>query len=148
MKGTYCLIIELKKSIKTKIGALGKIEFMPGYYVYVGSAMNSIESRVKRHLADDKKLHWHIDYLLKNKDADIVEVIYTLSSRKIECELSDYIKNISDDSIDSFGSSDCSCDSHLHYFQNYDKALKVVIDSYEDLNMKHYNLNDFKKLIK
>ena len=74
MKGTYCLIIELKKSIKTKIGALGKIEFMPGYYVYVGSAMNSIESRVKRHLADDKKLHWHIDYLLKNKDADIVVI--------------------------------------------------------------------------
>ena len=56
MKGTYCLIINLNNTSKIKIGKkLGKIEFDKGYYVYVGSAMNSLESRINRHLSDEKR---------------------------------------------------------------------------------------------
>lgn len=146
MKGTYCLIIKLKENVKIKIGALGKIEFIPGYYVYAGSAMNSLEGRVKRHLSNSKKLHWHIDYLLKNKDVNIVEVIYTVSSRKIECKLSNYIKEESDGEIDNFGSSDCLCNSHLYYFKDYEKGLNTTINAYKSLNMKYYNLEDFKNI--
>ena len=66
MKGCYCLIINLDKNSEIRIGRkLGKIKFKKGTYVYVGSAMNSLESRLKRHLSDEKKMHWHIDYLLK-----------------------------------------------------------------------------------
>lgn len=61
------------------------MEFKKGYYVYIGSAMNNLESRVKRHLSKSKKLHWHIDYLLKH--SQIVEVIYNLD-KKVECNLS------------------------------------------------------------
>ncbi|WP_297495710.1 DUF123 domain-containing protein [Thermococcus sp.] len=64
MKGSYFLVIKLdeEKTIRTK----GKtFELLPGYYVYVGSAMNSLEKRVRRHFSREKKLHWHIDYLLK-----------------------------------------------------------------------------------
>jgi Uri superfamily endonuclease len=44
MKGCYCLIIKLNNDRTVKIGKkLGKIEFKKGYYVYVGSAMNSLE---------------------------------------------------------------------------------------------------------
>ena len=144
MKGTYCLIIKVKENVKIKIGALGKIDFNPGFYVYVGSAMNSLEARVKRHLSNNKKLHWHIDYLLNNKDANIVEVIYTVSSRKIECKLSNYIK--SDGEIDNFGSSDCLCNSHLYYFKYYENCLNTTINAYKSLNMKYYNLEDFKNI--
>ena len=56
MKGCYCLTIHLKNAKKIKVGKLGMINFKKGYYVYVGSAMNSLESRLKRHLSEDKKL--------------------------------------------------------------------------------------------
>lgn len=59
MIGTYCLIIEIKEKSTIKVGALGIIKFEKGYYIYVGSAMNSLVSRIKRHMKDDKKLHWH-----------------------------------------------------------------------------------------
>lgn len=56
MKGCYCLIIKLSNNSKIKIGKkLGKLDFTKGHYVYVGSAMNSLESRIKRHLSDEKK---------------------------------------------------------------------------------------------
>lgn len=51
MKGSYCLIINIKKDTEIKIGKkLGFINFKKGCYVYVGSAMNCLEYRVKRHL--------------------------------------------------------------------------------------------------
>ena len=75
MKGTYCLIINVKKDVKIKIGkVLGEIEFKKGCYLYVGSAMNSLEKRVQRHLSKDKKKHWHIDYLLLNDSSNIENV--------------------------------------------------------------------------
>ena len=104
MKGCYCLIINLSNSSKIKIGKkLGKIDFTKGHYVYVGSAMNSLESRINRHLRDEKKLHWHIDYLLK--ESEIEEIIFNESTEKIECELSQYISNNAK-GIKNFGCSD------------------------------------------
>lgn len=74
---SYCLIINIKKDTEIKIGKkLGFINFKKGCYVYVGSAMNCLESRVKRHLSDNKKKHWHIDYLLLNKNSKIEKSIY------------------------------------------------------------------------
>lgn len=55
MKGCYCLIIYVKKLSKIKIGKQGEIKFKKGTYVYIGSAMNSLESRLKRHLSNEKK---------------------------------------------------------------------------------------------
>ena len=72
MKGTYCLIISMKKSEKLDIGHLHNMhKYRKGYYVYIGSAMNSLVARINRHLSDEKKLHWHIDYLLKNESSEI-----------------------------------------------------------------------------
>ena len=81
MKGCYCLIISLEKDKTIKIGKkLGNIQFKQGKYVYVGSAMNSLFGRIRRHLSDEKKLHWHVDYLLKH--AEITDVIYNESRKK------------------------------------------------------------------
>ena len=136
MKGTYCLLINLKKDSRIKIGnKLSFINFKSGYYIYVGSAMNSLESRLNRHLSDDKKKHWHIDYLLLNKNSQITDIYYTFSTKKVECEIA---RNISQNSseIDNFGSSDCDCNSHLFYFENIEDAITNIKDTFKKLCLK------------
>lgn len=135
MKGCYCLIIRVDKNKDIQIGKkLGKIRFQKGHYVYVGSAMNSLESRIKRHLSDDKKLHWHVDYLLK--DSKITDIIYNVSTEKIECELSLYLETKTY-SIKDFGCSDCDCKSHLYYFENRKEAIENVTDAYNSIAMEY-----------
>ncbi len=72
MKGSYILIIQVKKDMKVKIGKLGILSFKRGYYAYVGSAMNGLEGRIRHHLRHNKKMHWHIDYFLSK--AEIKEI--------------------------------------------------------------------------
>jgi Uri superfamily endonuclease len=86
-KGVYCLIINLKRRSNIQIGKKGEIIFENGCYVYVGSAMNSLTARIKRHLREEKKLHWHIDYLLKSDHSEIVDVRYTLTKERLECQV-------------------------------------------------------------
>lgn len=134
MKGSYCLIINVEKDTKIKIGKkLGIINFKKGCYVYVGSAMNSLESRVKRHLSDNKKKHWHIDYLLLNKNSKIEKIYTKESGEKLECKIAKKIIE-NEESIADFGCSDCKCHSHLIYFKNSKLAnLKVssILNSFD-----------------
>lgn len=138
MKGCYCLIIRLDEDCEIKIGKLGKIYFKKGHYVYVGSAMNSLESRINRHLNEEKKLHWHIDYLLK--ESEISDVIYNVSTKKVECELSQYLSNKTT-SIKGFGCSDCMCESHLYYFKNRKETIEYVKDAYDSIAMEYEFFN-------
>lgn len=134
LKGTYCLLINLEKDSVIKVGKLGELDFKKGGYVYVGSALNSLEGRIKRHLSHDKKLHWHVDYLLSNRDAEIVDVIYTVSEDKIECKIAEKIAE-NGIGIDNFGCSDCKCSSHLFYFEKLDDLEKYCLESYEKLGL-------------
>lgn len=112
MKGTYVLLIELKEDKKIKVGKLGNILFKKGFYAYVGSALNGIEKRVERHRSSNKKMHWHIDYLLEH--AELKDVFYRESDKKEECKIAKELsKNL--ESVDGFGCSDCKCRSHLFY---------------------------------
>ena len=126
------MIISLENSSKIRIGKLGKVDFDEGNYVYVGSAMNYLESRIRRHLSKEKKLHWHIDYLLKK--SEISAVIYNESEKKIECELSQYISSNAP-GIAGFGCSDCDCESHLYYFKNRNEAIECVENAYDSIAM-------------
>ena len=63
MKGSYALVIRLNRTEQLTVGRLGEFDFPAGCYLYFGSALNGLESRVSRHLRRDKKLHWHVDYL-------------------------------------------------------------------------------------
>ena len=118
-KGSYILIIHVDKPIKISIGKLGVFEFKPGYYAYVGSAMGkgatSLIGRVKRHLRKEKKLRWHVDYLLSK--AKVVHVLYSTLERS-ECTLSKMLYKAGfKPYIKGFGSSDCrqKCVSHLYW---------------------------------
>ena len=133
-KGNYCLIIKMKNDCTIKIGAKGNIDFKKGYYVYVGSALGTLSNRIKRHLSNDKKKHWHVDYLLLNKNTEIKEVIYTYCTKKIECNIAYNIQEDATNYIESFGCSDCKCMSHLYYFNNYTDALNSSINSYKKIS--------------
>lgn len=113
MKGIYLLLIGLKKNISIQIGNLGKIKFNKGNYIYVGSAQNNLEKRIKRHFKKNKNKFWHIDYLLTNKNAKIKEVFYKLTKTKEEeCKVAQIISKYAK-AIKNFGCSDCKCKSHL-----------------------------------
>lgn len=118
MKGAYCLIISVNPIIMMRVGRLGELLFKKGIYVYVGSAMNSIENRVLRHLRSDKKKFWHIDYLLSSKNAFIKEVFIKESELKEECIIAGIISR-EGLLTPGFGCSDCKCKSHLFMIKDY-----------------------------
>lgn len=131
MKGSYILVLFLSKKVKIEIGALGALTFSKGYYLYVGSAMGKIgsttlENRVKRHLTDsaNKKIHWHIDYLLNGEHFLITKLYIVPSLTRLECVIARDIKEVSDSFIKNFGSTDCSCKSHLFYFEEFRKFMR------------------------
>ena len=102
--------------------------------------MNSLTARIKRHLSDEKKLHWHIDYLLKSENCDVIEVIYNISTEKIECNLSQLISQKSE-GIANFRCSDCQCKSHLYYFKNRNEAIECVKSTYDSIAMEYKLFN-------
>ena len=65
--------------------------------------------------SDEKKMHWHIDYLLKSENTEIRDVLFNISEDKIECDLASIIAE-NGEGIAKFGCSDCNCKSHLIYF--------------------------------
>jgi Uri superfamily endonuclease len=132
MKGSYLLEIYLESDIEIIVGALGNINFNKGFYFYVGSAMgeygsSTLTNRVKRHFLNknEKKIHWHIDYLLVDIDSLITKTYLIPSKYPLECIIAKEFSALCDDSIKNFGSSDCNCTSHLFYFENLDYFHKT-----------------------
>ena len=62
--GIYQLRIRLRQPKVIRVGALGRHHFPVGWYIYTGSARSGLVQRIRRHLRQDKRKHWHIDYLL------------------------------------------------------------------------------------
>jgi len=127
-KGTYVLIMKLSERKVIKVGCLRAISFPKGFYAYVGSALNGIESRIKRHLGKDKKPFWHIDYLLGQ--ALIISTIISETDKKIECKIA---RNLAKTlpSIPGFGSSDCKCKSHLYFERNKRALQEKVLEAFD-----------------
>ena len=112
MKGIYCLLIKINKDIIPSIGVLGRILFKKGKYVYIGSAQNSIEKRLSRHFSKNKKIKWHIDYLLSNPNVKAAGALWKKAGKKEECKTASLL-NKNGEAVKSFGCSDCRCYSHL-----------------------------------
>ena len=135
----------MKKSEKLDIGHLHNMhKYRKGYYVYIGSAMNSLVPRLNRHLSDEKKMHWHIDYLLKSPDCHIRDILFNISDKRIECDLAEIISKDGEE-IPGFGCSDCSCSSHLIYFKRKRDALASTRNAYEKIDKDYHNLSYLKK---
>jgi len=112
LKGIYVLIIKLSKNTSVEVGALGKLAFDGGLYAYVGSAQNNLQLRVERHKRKNKRLFWHIDYLLNDKAATVTDVLYAQDDKTKECQIAAKLAEKSVP-IKGFGCSDCRCTSHL-----------------------------------
>ena len=115
--GIYHLLIHLAKDTNIPVGKLGSFHFQAGYYVYTGSALGGLESRIARHRRREKRLHWHIDYLLQH--GRIIDVITHETTERLECHYNGKILSLPGCKIPAkaFGSSDCNCKSHLTYFE-------------------------------
>jgi len=132
LKAVYVLIIEVVNTTSIKVGSLGKLLFTTGIYAYVGSAQNNLDQRIKRHLRKEKKLFWHIDYLLNDNKTKIKKVLIKKGIKKEECNLAKLI-NTKGKAILKFGSSDCSCKSHLFFIEDY----RLLETNIKDITKEH-----------
>lgn len=118
-KGVYLLELQLRNPTNIYLNRFGDLKFPAGFYYYSGSAMKNLKHRVNRHLATDKKIKWHIDYLTSNKNFE-KESVFLLKADKKEMEC-DFVQQFeahinAEHKFKKFGSSDCrTCKSHLLY---------------------------------
>lgn len=98
------------------MGALGKLRFPIGTYIYVGSAMTGLQARVQRHTDTsrgvNRTVHWHIDYLLRETEVEIETIYIQETDRRTECDVATAILQVGKP-VKGFGCSDCHCISHL-----------------------------------
>lgn len=116
--GTYALLLASTAEGDINVGSFGRLQVLPGYYVYIGSAHGpgGLAARVSRHQAAAKKLRWHIDYL--REVTDLVAVWYTVDQNRQECRWAEVVGRLRGVVVPmaGFGASDCDCRSHLFYF--------------------------------
>jgi Uri superfamily endonuclease len=130
-KGVYCLILKNNASI-VKTGALGEIPYREGWHVYIGSALGPGGLlRVVRHIrctrGMQKKPRWHIDYLLTHPSFELTHAVCAYTGEYFECTIAGRLAGCP---INGFGSSDCTCVSHLFFFPEH--PLAHVISCIED----------------
>jgi Uri superfamily endonuclease len=120
LPGTYLLLLHLDADERIEVGRLGELDFRKGWYIYVGSAFGpgGVGARLRRHLRQDKKRHWHIDYL--RACASVREVWLCTAPLRLEHRWAERLQEASRSCrpVRAFGSSDCRCPSHLFYFAN------------------------------
>ena len=137
-KGVYCLIFKNGSRV-LDAGRLKSIGFSKGYHVYVGSALGSGGlKRLKRHvllsLEKNKKPRWHVDYLSVSQEFELISVVYAITDKAVECELSRELEFSLNYSISGFGSSDCDCSSHLFYSKK--RPLTPIKDAFNVAGLK------------
>jgi Uri superfamily endonuclease len=119
--GAYVMVLQMSRETRISIGQLGEFSFAEGFYCYVGSAMGpgGLTARLARHLRHRKKPHWHVDYLLQH--GVVVGIWEIQSTETLECECAQTMLSLdrAQAPIQGFGSSDCSCETHLVYFSSH-----------------------------
>ena len=105
----------MPEPVRLKVGNHGTFDFPAGRYVYTGSAMGGLEARLARHQRRRKKMHWHIDYLLRH--ARIRCIVSQATRERLECSWNAETLQLAGAQVvvPRFGSSDCDCATHLVY---------------------------------
>jgi sugar fermentation stimulation protein A len=135
-RGSYLLVLRLKKKKNIHIGKLGEVSFRNGFYIYVGSAMANLSERMERHRHLRKLHHWHIDEL--RAVAEFHAVLPIRSSTRLECIIAQSLSRIVEWSIPEFGSSDCSCETHLFGMT----ANPIHSESFQTL-LQHFRMDRY-----
>lgn len=120
--GTYTLCLSVDRIQRVQIGQLGEFTFPPGNYFYSGSAWGpgGLRARLKHHLCQTVKPHWHIDTL--RNIAQIKTIWYTTSPQRLECVWNRVVASLPGACIVArgVGASDCHnrCPAHLVAFSS------------------------------
>lgn len=116
--GTYALVLACNKTGNLRIGQLGSLVLQRGFYIYVGSAFGpgGLAARIKHHCSISPHPHWHIDYL--RAKCDLIEVWFTSATGRHEHSWAKAAPKSpgSLTPMPRFGSSDCTCLTHLFWF--------------------------------
>ena len=140
--GTYALILLTAADQVIEIGKLGRFAVPPGFYVYAGSACGpgGLKARIAHHERISQRPHWHMDYL--RPALHLKEVWYTYEAKRFEHHWADALGCLegATQPIVGFGSSDCSCKSHLFSF-----TAKPSVRQFRD--KLRYRLNDHQRIL-
>ena len=94
----------------------------------MGSALNGLKASVDRHFRREKKIHWHIDYLLERVHP--VAVISSLSEQRLECQVAEGLSYQGLVHVQGFGATDCRCSSHLFFRPDYNALRSQVVEAF------------------
>ncbi len=77
----------------------------------------------------EKKLRWHIDFLLDNRYASITGIYGIRSSTRHESALSSYIESLKEISVPvkGLGASDMKHETHLVFMSSPDECLSAIV---------------------
>jgi Uri superfamily endonuclease len=130
-KGSYLLLFENTTYRRISVGKKLQMEAPPGIFIYAGSARGpgGLAARLAHHCRPSPNPRWHVDYL--KSQIQLFEIWFTRDPRHLECTLAEAVLGLpgSHAPCPGFGSSDCSCESHLVYlpkrpaFKNYARHL-------------------------
>jgi Uri superfamily endonuclease len=116
--GTYALILFCPRAGRVEVGKLGAFDLRPGWYAYSGSAFGpgGLRARCRHHLRRPTRPHWHMDYL--RTVASLRAIWFTPDAAHREHQWAEMIGSLPEarTPIPRFGSSDCTCASHLFGF--------------------------------
>ena len=127
-KGTYLLLARLERPLEIQVGRLGTFAFATGWYAYAGSALGpgGLQARLARHARSDKRLHWHVDYLLQH--AALEATWRTACPERLECDWATALQELPGAriAVTGFGASDCRCAAHLVFFPQRPTAEQIT----------------------
>jgi Uri superfamily endonuclease len=111
----YIVLTRVPRRSQLAVGSLGTVTLERGWYGYIGSAARAREARVARHLALEKPLRWHADYLFTAFPA---ERAWLVDGADGECELAGALAALpgAERRPRRFGAGDCRCAGHLVRF--------------------------------
>lgn len=115
--GVYLLLCRLPRTLQVTRGRRAWT-LRPGWYGYIGRALNGLEGRLARHLQvhTGTAPHWHVDHLLAHARVRDIQVQCSREAAA-ECALAATVKSWPQATpVPGFGAGDCSCGSHLVRF--------------------------------
>ncbi|TCK06286.1 GIY-YIG nuclease family protein [Phorcysia thermohydrogeniphila] len=127
--GSYCIVFEVD-SLSFITRGKRKFSLKEGTYVYVGSAFGAggLRKRILRHLKRKKSKHWHFDFVTTHSSFKPLEV-WLFEGQKVECELASLVGKVAEP-VNGFGSTDCSCPSHLFKVEDISLLKRMVRSSF------------------
>lgn len=117
-RGTYGVLLHVEATERVEVGSLGTVRFPPGAYVYAGAAARGLDAAVERLTRPDGSGQRHVDRL----DALPAErTAEAFPGDPAPCELATHVARLPGAlPVLGFGSTGCSCLSHLYGFLDAD----------------------------